>query len=65
MPGADQAPMPTVKQKSKQSLRIAVFLFAALLTVVATALIRPAAGLAEPVGEPAFSFEPGSHDFGL
>jgi len=57
--------MLTLKQKSKQSPRITVFLFAVMLTVAATALIRPAAGLAAPVGEPTLSFQPGSHDFGL
>jgi len=57
--------MLTLKQKSKSSPRTTVFLFAILLTVAATALIRPAAGLAAPVGEPTLSFEPGSYDFGL
>lgn len=57
--------MLTLKQKSKSSPRTTVFLFAILLTVAATALIRPAAGLAAPVGEPTLSFQPGSYDFGL
>jgi len=57
--------MLTLKQKSKSSPRTTVFLLAILLTVAATALIRPAAGLAAPVGEPTLSFEPGSYDFGL
>lgn len=57
--------MLTLKQKSKSSPRITVFIFAVLLTVAATALVRPAAGFAAPVGEPVLSFEPGSYDFGL
>ncbi|HEU4907008.1 MAG TPA: choice-of-anchor D domain-containing protein [Solirubrobacterales bacterium] len=56
--------MLALKQKSKTSPRITVFLFAALLTVAATVLVRPAAGLAAPV-EPTIGFQPGSHEFGL
>jgi len=57
--------MLILRQKSKTSPRITVFLFAVLLTVAATALIRPAAGLAAPLGEAELSFQPASYDFGL
>lgn len=55
--------MLTLKQKSRS--RASILVFAALLTLAATALVRPAAGLAAPGGEPVLSFQPGSYDFGL
>jgi hypothetical protein len=51
--------MLSLRQKSKP--RVSVLLLAAMLTLVATALVRPIAALAAPN----VSFEPGSHDFGL
>jgi hypothetical protein len=56
--------MPTLEHRSK-STRIPTLLLAALLTLAAMALVRPAAGLAAPEGTPVLSFEPGNYDFGL
>jgi len=59
--------MLSLRQKSKPT-RTTFILLGFVLALLATAAIRPAAGLAappEPAEAPQLVFDPGSHDFGL